>query len=78
MARKAKQKKQDKQDKVSLKLFYDGYKYVDDVTVIVNGKSYIIKRGVEVLVPRAVKYALEDAAMQQREAQKFIDSVHNG
>ena len=65
------------EEKVSLKLFYDGYKYVDDVTVIVNGKNYIIKRGVEVMVPPCVKNALEDAQMQERVAKKYIDSVHN-
>ena len=70
-----KEKKQ--QEKVSLKLFYDGYKYVDDVTVIVNGKTYIIKRGVEVMVPPCVKNALEDAQMQERVAKSYIDSVNN-
>ena len=63
--------------KVSLKLFYDGYKYTDDVTVIVNGKSYIIKRGVEVTVPPCVKKAIEDAQMQERAAKNYIDSVNN-
>ncbi len=70
-------KNKENNEKVSLKLFFDGHKYVDDVTVIVNGKNYIIKRGVEVMVPPCVKNALEDAAMQEREAQKYIDSVHN-
>ncbi len=65
------------EEKVTLKLFYDGHKYVDDVTVIVNGKTYIIKRGVEVSVPACVKAVLEDAAMQEAQAQKYIDSVHN-
>ncbi len=66
------------ENKVALKLFYDGYKYVDDVTVIVNGKTYIIKRGVEVQVPKGVKYAIEDSARQERLAQKYIDTMHNG
>ena len=65
-------------DKVTIKLFYDGYKYVDDVTVIVNGKSYIIKRGVEVSVPKCVKQAIEDSARQERVAQNYIDTMHNG
>ena len=65
------------EEKVTLKLFYDGYKYVDDVTVIVNGKTYIIKRGVEVLVPPCVRTALEDAQMQERAAKNYIDSVNN-
>ena len=75
MAAKKEQKQQ--QEKVRLKLFYDGYKYVDDVTVIVNGKSDIIKRGVEVMVPPCVRSALEDAQMQERVAKQYIDSVNN-
>ena len=72
---KAKSKAQEKE---TIKLFYDGYKYVDDVTVIVNGKTYIIKRGVEVSVPKNVKLALEDSVRQERKAQKYIDTMHNG
>lgn len=64
--------------KVTVKLFYDGHKYIDDVTVIVNGKTYIIKRGVEVEVPYFVKTALEDAARQERVARDYIDTMHNG
>lgn len=66
------------EQKVTMKLFYDGYKYVDDVTIIVNGKTYIIKRGVEVSVPESVKLAFEDGVMQERQAQKYIDTMHNG
>ena len=66
-----------KSEKVTLKLFYDGHKYSEDVTVIVNGKTYIIQRGVEVSVPRCVKNAIEDAAAQEQQAQKYIDYMHN-
>ena len=64
------------EQKVNIKLFYDGVRYTDDVTVTVNGKSYIIKRGIEVSVPKSVKYALESAQLQERVAQKYIDTVH--
>ncbi|MBQ7800003.1 MAG: hypothetical protein IJ370_05880 [Oscillospiraceae bacterium] len=65
------------EEKVKLKLFYDGYNYTDDVTVIVNGKTYIIQRGVEVEVPKCVKDVLDDAARQERAAQKYIAFMHN-
>jgi hypothetical protein len=39
---------------VSLKLFKDKDKYKDDVLVILNGDSWLIKRGEEVQVPRKV------------------------
>ncbi len=69
--------KKTKEEKVKIKLFYDGYSYTDDVTVIVNGKTYIIQRGVEVEVPLCVKLALDDAARQERAAQKYIAYMHN-
>ena len=73
-----KNKIENTEKKVTLKLFFDGNKYADDVTVIVNGKTYIIKRGIEVSVPESVKFALEDGARQERCAQKYIDTMHNG
>ncbi len=69
--------KKTKEEKVKIKLFYDGYSYTDDVTVIVNGKTYIIQRGVEVEVPMCVKLALDDATRQERAAQKYISYMHN-
>ena len=66
-------KKTNKENKVKIKLFYDGQGYSDDVTVIVNGETFIIKRGVEVEVPDYVKCAIEDAAMQERAALKYIE-----
>ena len=65
------------EEKVKVKLFYDGYNYTDDVTVIVNGKTYLIQRGVEVEVPKCVKDVLDDAARQERAAQKYIAFMHN-
>jgi len=59
--------------KVKIKLFYDGQKYTDDVPVIVNGETFIIKRGVEVEVPDYVKAVLDDAAAQERAALKYIE-----
>lgn len=70
-------KTENQEKKVRLKLFYDGQNYSEDVTVIVNGKTYIIKRGVEVEVPACVKYALDDAMRQERIAQKYIEYMHN-
>ncbi len=39
---------------VKVKLFKDKDKYKDDVLVIVNGQSYLIKRGVTVEIPQKV------------------------
>ena len=59
--------------KVKIKLFYDGQNYVDDVTVIVNGETFIIKRGVEVMVPDYVKAVLDNAQEQEKAALKYIE-----
>lgn len=68
-----KTKQNEKVKKVKIKLFYDGQNYSDDVTVIVNGETFIIKRGIEVEVPDYVKCAIDDAAMQERAALKYIE-----
>ena len=61
------------QEMVEIELFYDGDKYKDDVHVGVNGKSWLIKRGEKVKVPRFVAEVIANSeaqdkysAMQQR------------
>ena len=58
---------------VKIKLFKDKGKYFDDVTVIINGKSYLIKRGVEVEVPRKVAQVIADSERQRGYAADIID-----
>jgi hypothetical protein len=50
-------------ERVPVYLFRDNDKYKDDVIVNINGKNYIIQRGVTVYVPRCVKNVLDS---QQR------------
>lgn len=57
---------------VKLKLFKDKDHYKHDVLVIVNGKSWLIKRGVEVEVPRKVANALSLADDQTAAAADII------
>lgn len=58
---------------VKIKLFKDKGKYFDDVTVIINGQSYLIKRGVEVEVPRKVAQVIADSERQRGYAADIID-----
>ena len=44
---------------VKIKLFKDDDKYTGDVFACLNGKSYLIQRGVEVEVPYALAAILE-------------------
>ncbi len=60
---------------VKIKLYKDNDRYSRDVQVIVNGKVYIIKRGVEVEVPVFVAEAIENAQAQSQRAMELIDSI---
>ena len=60
---------------VKIKLYKDDDRYSRDVQVIVNGKVYIIKRGVEVEVPVFVAEAIENAQAQSQRAMELIDSI---
>lgn len=59
--------------KVPVKLFKDNGKYRDDVFVAVNGKGWLIKRGVEVEVPRAVAEVLSQSMEQDTRAAELMD-----
>ena len=47
----------------------------DDVYVAVNGKSFLIKRGVSVEVPEYVAEVLEHSEEMQAESMEYEDSV---
>lgn len=76
-AKKAKGETQAQKEKanelVKIKLFKDKGKYFSDVTVIHNGKTYLIKRGVEVEVPRKVAQIITDSEAQKGYAADIID-----
>ena len=46
---------------VKIKLYKDRGKYANDVVVIINGMSFLIKRGVEVEVPYEVAEVLRNS-----------------
>ena len=52
------------EEKVRVKLFKDNGRYKNDLFVSVNGVNYMIRRGVEVEVPRAVAEVLEHSQHQ--------------
>ena len=57
-------------------LFYDPERYKLPVSVIVNGKKYIIPRGVAgIRVPKAVAEILESSAYQRQMATDYMKSV---
>ena len=65
------------QEKVTIKLFKDNDKYKDDVFVSVNGNKFLIKRGVEVEVPRYIKNALDLSEEQKGYAANVSEEYEN-
>jgi len=62
---------------VEIELYRDNDKYNNDVTVIVNGKVYQIKRGEKVKVPKAVAEVLDNAKAQRNFATRTIDRLRD-
>ena len=65
------------QQPVTIKLFKDNGKYKDDVYVSVNDRSYLIKRGVEVTVPRFVEQALKNSLAQDEYVASLVERLVN-
>jgi hypothetical protein len=59
----------------TIRLYKDNDKYKDDVQVIVNGKVFIIQRGVDVEVPDYVEEVLDNAQKQAQYAIEVSDST---
>lgn len=72
-----KEKKVDLDELVPFEAFKDNDKYKDDITVIVNGKPWRIKRGEEVMVPRYVYDVLKQSEKQDRAAASYSESQEN-
>lgn len=60
---------------VTIKLFKDNGKYRDDVYVAVNDRSYLIKRGVEVTVPRFIEQALKNSLTQDEYVASLVEKL---
>lgn len=62
---------------VTIKLFKDNGKYRDDVFVAVNDRTFLIKRGVEVTVPRFVEQALKNSLTQDEYVASLVEKLQN-
>lgn len=68
----------EKSDKETIRLFYDGDKYKDPLFVAVNGKTYLIERGVDVEVPKSVAEVIRNRDVQlhdMKNTQKMLENV---
>ena len=64
-------------ERVEYEAFYDGDKYKDPIEVGYNGTDYRIKRGVKVMIPRAVKEIIQNSERQKVIAGQFIMRKEN-
>ena len=67
-----------KEKMVKIRLFKDSNKYKNDLFVGVNGRTFLIKRGVEVEVPESVARVIEDAQAQEIEAMCVMEELAEG
>lgn len=74
---KAYQKAADKyyNEKVTIRLFKDNGEYSDDVYVGWNMRSFLIKRGVDVEVPRGVAEIIRESEEQAQNASMYMDEL---
>ena len=68
-------KKDNIKRKVKIKLFKDKDKYSEDVTVVVNGNTFRIPRGVEVEVPYYVAEVLRNSEKADEETEIKISEL---
>lgn len=66
-----------KEPKRKINLFLDNDKYKDDVFVGINGRTFLIKRGVDVEVPESVAKVLEDSGVQQQYAYSHMRNLQD-
>ncbi len=59
----------------TIRLYKDSDRYKRDVQVIINGRVYLIQRGVDVKVPVSVAEVLEHAQAQSQLAIEVSDSI---
>lgn len=61
-------------ERVDFYAFKDSGKYKDDITVSVNGKTFQIKRGVTVRIPRYVRNVIMRSMEQDAKTADLIDA----
>jgi hypothetical protein len=67
----------DPNELVPVNLFYDGDKYKDPRYVAVNGKGFLIQRGVEVMVPRYIAEVIKHSDEQDRRTARLIKELND-
>lgn len=58
-----------------IKLFKDNGRYRNDVFVSVNGRSFLLQRGVELELPYAIAQVVKQSIMQDEQAAKLVSRL---
>lgn len=77
MADKIENKTGNEEEKVIVRLFKDNDKYADDLFVGVNGKAYLLQRGVDVEVPKSVAEVLKNSEKQDLKTSAMIKNLED-
>lgn len=73
----AAKKVEDPKRLVKVKLFKDKDRYSEDVTVVVNGTTFRIQRGVEVEVPFYVADAIHNSELADEATETMISELES-
>lgn len=65
----------DPKDMVLITLFKDNERYKDPLLVTVNGRNFLIQRGVDVRVPRYVAEVIQNSLRQDNAAQLMMNRL---
>ena len=60
---------------VEIRLFKDNKTYYDDVFVCINGKSFVIQRGITVKVPRYVADVIQQSQEQDASTDRLTEQL---
>lgn len=60
-------------ERVPFRAFKDSGRYKDDIIVGLNGRVYVIKRGVEVMIPRNVREIILQSMEQDERTAELIE-----
>ncbi|MDO5112174.1 MAG: hypothetical protein Q4E65_07700 [Clostridia bacterium] len=64
-------------EKETVKLFKDNGRYKGDMLVSVNGRRFLLQRGMEVEVPYAIARVIERSARQDEQAAMLVSRLAN-
>ena len=69
--------RKNRDENVTLKLFKDNGRYKGDMLVSVNGRRFLLQRGVEVTVPYSIAEVIRHSVKQDEQAAMLVSRLAN-